>query len=102
MTPTLTADQVRTLRELEAKATPGPWTAYDNHIDLPGVGAVPFDTDNPMAGDSSADTHFIAATRNHLPSLLEAAAQLATVTQERDELQAENAELRGKISGAQQ
>lgn len=52
------------------KASAGPWEPYDNYIVIPGLGAVQFATDNPMAGDSSNDTHFIAHARSDIPALL--------------------------------
>ena len=60
------------LEALGAKATPGPWKAFDNHITMPKRGAVEFFTDNPFEGDSCNDTHLVVFLRNHLPELLAA------------------------------
>jgi hypothetical protein len=49
--------------------TPGPWKAYDNYVEIPGKPLIEVNTDNPMVGDSSNDTHLIAAA----PDLLAAA-----------------------------
>lgn len=58
----MTSEQLDELERLARAATPGPWEAFDNHIVRPAVGAVEVDTGNPMIGDSSNDTAYIAAT----------------------------------------
>ena len=41
--------------------TPGEWKAYDNYVDIPGKPFIEVNTGNPIEGDSSNDTHLIAA-----------------------------------------
>ena len=52
----------------QTKFTPGPWKAYDNYVEIPGKPLIEVDTGNPIPGDSSNDTHLIAAA----PDLYEA------------------------------
>lgn len=75
----LTPEEIAELRRLDAEATPGPW------VDAGGVKSY-FGGAGP---GSQADTALIAATRNALPRLLDAAEALAERTRERDALQAE-------------
>lgn len=78
MTPTL-PEIVRKLRELEAKATPGPWTASPPEAANPSVwGGDGFDlletsADGVADFQNGHDPALIAAMRNALPQLLEAA-----------------------------
>ena len=96
--------EIEKLRELEAKATPGPWTRQTlepqtlgyEWIDAPGYTHVAvcrdltkFDQTNrlhlrPELDEITANTEFIVAARNTLPALL---ASLAS-------LEAQNARLR--------
>lgn len=62
---------IKRLRELESKATPGPWEGWDIGVEIGDTGIHEIETNNPMVGDNSADTHFIAESRNALPQLLE-------------------------------
>ncbi len=76
---------IDTVKALDATASAGPWEATDNHVYIPTVGAVEFVTDNPMAGDSSNDTHLIAYYRTAAPRL---AREVERLTQENTRLRA--------------
>lgn len=73
----MTDETIKRLRELEAMATPGPWEARDSAIK---GGLV--DPEYPKRGRAivaqySYDSEFIAAMRNALPALLDAAERAA-------------------------
>jgi hypothetical protein len=70
--PVIDEARIAEIRARVEQATKGPWEPYDNHIVLPDVGAVEFDSGNPIPGDSSNDTRFIAHAREDVPYLLSA------------------------------
>lgn len=54
--------------ELSEKASPGPWESYDLGVMIDGI-LHRIETENPMIGDSSNDTEFIAESRSLLPAI---------------------------------
>lgn len=79
---------VRELRELEAAATAGPWEATGDHLVWPSEKG-PAANDPILAVSEAHDAvetaRFIAAMRNALPGLLDAAAERDAAEQERDD-----------------
>jgi len=67
--PTDPPDRLAAIQARAEAATKGPWTPYDNHVQI-GSFLNEIETENPMVGDSSADTHFIAHAREDIPYLL--------------------------------
>ena len=62
--------------------TLGPWKAHPTYVEIPGTPMILVSTNNPKPGDSSHDTHLIAAAPDLLASakeLLEALAALFRV-----------------------
>jgi hypothetical protein len=66
------------VREKLAKITPGEWEPFDNYVGI-GESMAEFGTDNPLAGDSSHDTYFVAAA----PRLVRQLADALTAALER-------------------
>ncbi|HKY41336.1 MAG TPA: hypothetical protein VJN18_35630 [Polyangiaceae bacterium] len=76
----MTRDEIAKLRELGKAATPGPWidTRPDALADYRPIRCVAFGIPEGSHRDwDGADIAFIAATRNALPALLDAAERLA-------------------------
>lgn len=70
------------LEEIEARAnaaTPGPWEAFDNYISTGDEIFADVHSSNPMYGDASNDTQFIAHAREDVPSLLEEVKRLRSL-----------------------
>ena len=65
-------EAARRVLHLRQQATAGPWEPYDNYLVMPTVGAVLIETDNPMRGDSSNDTAFLAACSRDVEPILRA------------------------------
>ena len=89
---------IKKLRELEGKATPGPWEVYDKsgRVDFiyPAVGLVAVDGDdeNIILHITPADAALIAAARNAMPDLLDLVEAQG----------AENAALKERLAAAEQ
>lgn len=69
---TLDAETLATLARLEAEATPGPWSNWEDD-----EGAYFVHRDSGQQVSQESDAALIAAMRNHLPALLEAVERLA-------------------------
>ena len=102
----LTPELLRTLRELEAKATPGPWEAWVKHGDIfqgpltkntpshaRGVkfriadcGEYDEDGDEQVPREATGNRDLIVAMRNALPALLDAAETLIPLSREVEDL----------------
>lgn len=72
---TITPDEISRLREIEGRATPGPWSVRDTtEVEVEGaylpICTVPFRYFRQTAPD---DVELIAESRNALPALLDAA-----------------------------
>lgn len=113
---TLTPERIAELRGLAEKATPGPWERVDNaayalndegtnRMYLNVFGGYEIQRRNGISvrtagAEITANAALIAAMRNALPALLDAAERVATLELERDEAKMQIVRLCGDIDGA--
>lgn len=69
----MTMKPISDMRRVCEAATDGPWRASDNYLHVQGSSEclAEFYGDNPMPGDSSNDTEFIAEARTQWPECIE-------------------------------
>jgi hypothetical protein len=91
MTLTLTPEQIARLRQLESQASKAPWTfaseGGDNYVRDADNRSLSCDMQYYPWTFDPEDAEFLAASRNALPELLQAAETLATLRALRPELE---------------